>query len=146
MANDLNRWQGIGRIGKDIDMRYTGDGKAIASFSMACGESWKNKQTGENQERTEWVNVTAFGKLAEIMGKYLSKGSQVFIEGKLRTEKYQKDGQDRYSTKVIADNMQMLGGKKDGAQGVSQATQQQTQQAQPGASGFDDFDDSTIPF
>lgn len=144
MANDLNRWQGIGRLGKDVDIRYTADGKAIASFSIACGESWKDKQTGAKQERTEWVNVAAFGKLAEIMGKYLSKGSQVFIEGRLKTDKWDKDGQTHYSTKVIADSVQMLGGGQNVQQGASQASQQPAQQAP--SSGFDDFENDPIPF
>jgi single-strand DNA-binding protein len=101
----------IGNLGKDPEMRISQAGLQIANLSIACTEKYKDKQ-GNPQEYTEWVNVSVFGKLAEICEKYLTKGSTVYIEGKLRTEKYQKDGQDRYITKVIADTMQMLGGKK----------------------------------
>jgi len=115
MANDLNQCQFIGRLGKEPETRYLSSGDAVTSFSIACGSQWKDKQTGEKKEATEWVNITAFGKLAEICGEYLKKGSQVFISGKMKTDKYQdkETGADRYSTKIIADNMQMLGGKRD---------------------------------
>jgi single-strand DNA-binding protein len=107
MSNDLNQWQGIGRLGKEVELRFTASGDAVANFSIACG--WKTKE----KEGAEWVNITAFGKLGEICGKYLHKGSQVYVSGSLRTEKYQDktSGQDRYSTKIIADKMQMLGAK-----------------------------------
>lgn len=134
MSNDLNQWQGIGRLGKDPETRYGSNGDAIVNFSVACG--WKSK----TKEGTEWVNVTAFGKLAEICGEYLTKGKQVFIQGRLTTDKYtDKQGVERYSTKVIADRMQMLG-SNDGGQ-----RQDKTQrQAKPEPA--DDFDSDSIPF
>jgi len=104
--NDLNQCQFIGRLGKDVELRYTPQNDPVANISLACG--WKSK----DKEGTEWVNVTAFGKLAEISGQYLTKGSQVFVQGKMKTEKYTKDGIDRYSTKIIADKIQMLGKKE----------------------------------
>ena len=109
----VNKWIGIGNLGRDPEVRYMPSGKAVASFSIACSESWKDKTTGEKQERTEWVNISCFDKLAEICGQYLKKGSQVYVEGKLKTDKYQKDGQDHYSTKVIISDMRMLGKKPD---------------------------------
>jgi single-strand DNA-binding protein len=120
VANDLNQYQCIGRLGKEPEVRYMANGKAVASFSVAVGSSWKDA-SGEKREETEWVNVTAFDKLGEICGEYLKKGSQVYISGRLKTDKYEKDGQTRYSTKVIADRMQMLGGKTEGGQ--DEATQ-----------------------
>ena len=115
MASDLNMWQGIGRVGKDIELRFTANGDAIANFSIACG--WKTK----DKEGVEWVNISVFGKLAEICGKYLKKGSQVYIAGSLRTEKYQDKvtGVEKYSTKIVAEKMQMLGGKTDSGEKVS---------------------------
>lgn len=111
MANDLNRWQGIGRLGQDPEPRHMPNGDAVANFSIACGSKWKDKNTGEPRESTEWVRITAFRKLAEIVGQYLRKGSQVYVEGKLRTRKYEKDGQTHYATEIIADQIQMLGSK-----------------------------------
>ena len=105
--NDLNQCQFIGRLGKDVELRYTPTNDPVANISLACG--WKNKE----KEGTEWINVTAFGKLAEVVAQYLNKGSQVFVQGKMKTEKYTKDGVDRYSTKIIADKIQMLGKKSD---------------------------------
>jgi len=104
--NDLNQCEFIGRLGKDVELRYTPTGEPVANISLACG--WKSKE----KEGTEWINVTAFGKLAEISGQYLTKGSQIFVQGKMKTEKYTKDGIDRYSTKIIADKIQMLGKKE----------------------------------
>jgi len=108
----LNKVLAIGNLGRDPEMRYTTSGKAVASFSIACSESWKDKE-GNKQERTEWLNCSAFDKLAEICGKYLVKGKQVYIEGRLQTDKYEKDGQTRYSTKVVLSDMKMLGSKGD---------------------------------
>lgn len=109
MANDLNQCQFIGRLGKDPETRYASSGDAITSFSIAVG--WKSK----DKEGTEWVNCTAFGKLGEICGQYLKKGSQVFVQGRFKTDKYtDKDGVERYSTKINLDNMQMLGGRSEG--------------------------------
>ncbi len=112
--SDLNRAMIIGRLGRDPEIRYTPDGKAVASFSLATSDKWRDKQTGENRERTEWHRIVAFGRLGEICGEYLSKGRQVFIEGRLRTRSWEKDGITRYTTEIEATNMQMLGGRGDG--------------------------------
>lgn len=109
MSNDVNQCNFIGRLGKDPETRYASNGDAICNFSIACG--WKSKE----KEGTEWVPVTAFGKLAEICGQYLKKGSQVFISGRFTTRSWDdKDGNKRYMTEIRADQMQMLGGKSDG--------------------------------
>lgn len=134
----------IGRLGRDVDMRYQPSGDAIASFSIAVGSTWKDK-SGAKQESTEWVNVTAFGKLGEVCGQYLKKGSQVFVSGRMKTDKYQdKEGVDRYITKIIADRMQMLGSRDDKPQQSSGDRQQQPSSRGGGVSGFDD--DQDVPF
>ena len=109
MARGVNMVILVGNLGGDPEMRYAASETAICSIRVATSESWKDKQTGEQQERTEWHRVEFFGRLAEIAGEYLRKGRQVYIEGKLRTDEYEKDGVKRWSTKVIADEMQMLG-------------------------------------
>lgn len=114
MAGDLNYCSFIGRLARNPESRFMPTGDQVTSFSIAVGSQWKNKN-GEKQESTEWVNCTAFGKLAEIISQYLTKGSQVFVSGRLKTDKYQaKDGSDRYSTKIIVDQLQMLGSKPSG--------------------------------
>ena len=118
MARGINKVILVGNLGADPETRYTPSGTAITSIRIATSESWKDKQTGEQQERTEWHRIEFFGRLAEIAGEYLKKGRQVYIEGKLRTDEYEKDGIKRYSTKVIADEMQMLGGREGGGGGV----------------------------
>ena len=101
----------VGNLGRDPETRYLPDGGAVTNISIATTDSWKDKSTGEKKEQTEWHKVAFFGKLAEIAGEYLKKGSQVYIEGRIRTRKWQdKDGQDRYTTEIIADSMQMGGG------------------------------------
>lgn len=111
----VNKWIGIGNLGKDPEVRYTASGDPIANFSIACTESWKDKQTGEKKEMTEWVRISVFGKLAEICGQYLKKGSQVYIEGSLRTRKWtDKDGVERYTTEIRCDDMKMLGSRPQG--------------------------------
>ena len=100
----------IGRLGKDPEIRYTPQGAAVCNFSIATSRVWKDKD-GNKKEETNWHNIVAFGKLAEICGKYLTKGKQVFIEGRLKTDKYEKEGQMHYSTKVVTETMQMLGDK-----------------------------------
>jgi single-strand DNA-binding protein len=108
MANDLNRCEFIGRLGRDPEVRFTASGEAIANFSIACG--WKSKE----KESVEWIRIVAFGKLAGICGDYLRKGSQVYISGRMTTRKWQnKDGVEQFSTEVVADQMQMLGGKPE---------------------------------
>ena len=106
----------VGNLGADPETRYTAGGAAITNIRIATSESWRDKQTGENQERTEWHRVVFFNRLAEIAGEYLRKGSQVYIEGSLRTRKWQdQGGQDRYTTEIVANEMQMLGGRGDDA-------------------------------
>src|SRR6267378_2863946 len=110
----------IGNLGRDPETRYSPDGAAITNVSVATTSQWKDKNTGEKREETEWHRVAFFGRLAEIAGQYLKKGSQVYIEGKLRTRKWQdKDGKDRYTTEIVADEMQMLGSKPGGGGGGS---------------------------
>lgn len=115
----LNKVMLIGALGKDPDIRYTAAGQAVGNFSMATSEKFKNK-AGEWEERTEWHNVTLWGKLAEIAGEYLTKGKQVYIEGRLQTRKWQdKDGNDRYTTEIVGDKMQMLSPKGESRQAES---------------------------
>ena len=106
----LNKAMVIGRLGRDPETKTTGQGVAIANMSIATSETWKDK-SGQKQEKTEWHRVTAFNRLAEICGQYLRKGSQVYIEGRLQTRQYEKDGQTHYATEIIANNMQMLDSK-----------------------------------
>jgi single-strand DNA-binding protein len=132
----------VGNCGKDPETRYTPSGSAVTNISVATSESWKDKATGQKQEKTEWHNIVMFGKLAEIAGEYLKKGSSAYFEGKITTEKWQdKEGKDRYTTKIVANNMQMLGGS--GQAPKSQAAPQQQQAAPQG--GDDGFDDD-VPF
>ena len=133
----------VGNLGKDPEIRYLPSGGAVANFSIATSESWKDKNTGEQKEKTEWHNISIFGKLAEIAGEYLRKGSQVYIEGALQTRKWQdQNGNDRYSTDVVLNGfdckMQMLGGKSDNQGGgqQQQAPQQQPMQQQAQQQGF----------
>lgn len=118
MARGINKVILVGNLGNDPEVRYSQSGTAMTSISVATSESWKDKTSGEQQERTEWHRVKFFGKLAEIAGEYLKKGSSVYIEGKLRTDKYtDKAGVEKYSTDIIADEMQMLGGKPGAGEG-----------------------------
>jgi single-strand DNA-binding protein len=118
MARGVNKVIIVGNLGADPETRYTGNGTAITSIRIATSENWTDKQSGEKQERTEWHRVKLFGRLAEIAGEYLKKGRQVYIEGSLRTDKYtDKDGVERFSTDIIAAEMQMLGGGSEGAAG-----------------------------
>jgi len=148
MARGVNKVILIGNVGNDPDMRYTANGGAVCNLSVATTDSWRDKQSGENQERTEWHRVVMFGKLGEIAGEYLRKGSKVYVEGRLQTRKWQgKDGQDRYTTEIVANDMQMLDSKGggsasyDSAPASKPAPQQQPASAPP----VDDFDDD-IPF
>src|SRR3569833_2369240 len=118
MARGVNKVILIGNLGKDPEVRYMPSGGAVANVTLATSETWKDKQSGENQERTEWHNVVFFNRLAEIAGEYLKKGSKVYVEGSLRTRKWQdKNGQDRYTTEIVAAEMQMLDGRGAGAGG-----------------------------
>jgi single-strand DNA-binding protein len=132
-ARGVNKVILVGNLGQDPEVRYTPGGAAITNISIATSESWKDKNTGQMQEKAEWHKVVFFGKLAEIAGEYLRKGSQVYVEGKLQTRKWQdKQGQDRYSTEVVVDSftgvMQMLGGRGDGNAPMGGGRPQQNQQ------------------
>lgn len=129
----------VGNLGKDPEIRYTSAGKPIANLTVATSENWKDKNTGEKQEKTEWHKVTFFDKLAEIVGQYLKKGSKIYLEGKLQTRKWQdKDGQDRYTTEIVGSEMKMMSGKGDGESRAAPA---------PAASNaVNDFDDDLPPF
>ncbi|WP_428623797.1 single-stranded DNA-binding protein [Sedimenticola sp.] len=112
MARGINKVILIGNLGKDPEVRYMPSGGAVANVTLATSESWKDKQSGEQREQTEWHNVVFFNRLAEIVGEYLKKGSKVYVEGRLRTRKWQdKNGQDRYTTEIVAGEMQMLDGR-----------------------------------
>ena len=114
MAGSVNLVVLIGNLGKDPEVRYTSGGTAVASFSIACNESWIDKDSGEKKEKTEWVNIVAWSKLAEICGEYLKKGKQVYISGRLQTRSWDdKAGNKRYTTEVVADKMVMLGDGKN---------------------------------
>jgi single-strand DNA-binding protein len=145
----LNKVILIGNTGKDPEIRYMPNGKPVASFSIATSESWKDKATGEKKEVTEWHNCTAFDKLAEIIGQYVKKGQPLYVEGRIKTEKYTgKDGAEKYSTKIVVNEMKMLGGGK-GEGGAKPAPQQGGYQAgaqQPSAASSFDDSDSSIPF
>lgn len=137
----------VGTLGADPETRYTPGGTAIASIRIATNESWKDKQTGEQKERCEWHRIEFFGRLAEIAGEYLKKGSQVYIEGKLRTDEYEKDGIKRWSTKIIADQMQMLGGKGDNSgAGSSREPRQSKPAPDPSSVTRQELDEDEIPF
>ncbi|MFZ5562425.1 MAG: single-stranded DNA-binding protein [Thermodesulfobacteriota bacterium] len=107
----------IGRLGRDPEVRYTQDGRAVASFSVATSEEWKDKDSGDKKERTEWHRVVAFGRLGEICGEYLAKGRLVYVDGRLQTRSWEKDGVTRYTTEIVASNMQILESKSGGASG-----------------------------
>ena len=114
MARGVNKVILVGNLGRDPEVRYLANGSAVANVTIATSDSWKDKTSGEKQERTEWHTVVFFGRLAEIAGEYLKKGSQVYVEGGLRTRKWQdKEGRDRYSTEVVASEMRMLGSARN---------------------------------
>lgn len=167
MARGVNKVILVGTCGQDPEVRYLPNGNAVTNLSLATSEQWTDKQTGQKVEKTEWHRVSMFGKVAEIAGEYLRKGSQVYIEGKLQTREWEKDGIKRYTTEIVVDmqgTMQLLGGRPEGSQprqshpqeGAARQqprqsnpqprTQQQPQQPQGGAPpDFDSFDDD-IPF
>lgn len=147
----------VGNLGQDPEVRYMPNGGAVANITLATSETWRDKQTGENRELTEWHRVVLFGKLAEVAGEYLRKGSQVYIEGQLRTRKWQgTDGQDKYTTEIVVNTggtMQMLGGRGNSAGGQQGSQSQQRAASGSGGQGMQqaqntppvDFDDD-IPF
>jgi len=137
----------VGNLGADPEVRYLPSGDAVANIRLATTDRYKDKASGEMKEATEWHRVSFFGRLAEIVSEYLKKGSTVYVEGKIRTRKYQaQDGTDRYSTDIVADSMQMLGGRAEGGERPQQRQQTQQRTApQQQAGGFDAMDDD-IPF
>lgn len=153
MARGVNKVILVGTCGQDPEVKYLSNGNAVTNLSLATSEQWKDKQSGDKKEKTEWHRVVIFGKVAEIAGEYLRKGSQVYIEGKLQTREWEKDGIKRYSTEIVVDmqgTMQLLGGKHSADGGQQQAPRQQQapqrqQQAPQTAPDFDDDLDS-IPF
>ena len=148
MARGINKVILVGNLGADPETRYMPSGSAVTNLTVATNETWKDKQTGEQKDRTEWHKVAMFNTLAEIAAEYLRKGSQVYIEGKLRTRKWQdRDGNDRYMTEIIADEMQMLGGRGGSGGGGSMAgpSDQSPPSAPPRQDPDDGFDDD-IPF
>lgn len=153
MARGVNKVILVGNCGADPESRYLPSGGAVTNVTIATSESWKDKQTGQPQERTEWHRVVFFNKLAEIAGEYLKKGSKVYVEGALRTRQWEKDGVKRYTTEIVANEMQMLdsrgadaGGSRESFAGQSAPRQAPpAQQAPNQPSGLDDFDDD-IPF
>jgi single-strand DNA-binding protein len=147
MARGINKVIIVGNLGGDPETRYMPSGSAVTNLTVATNESWKDKQTGEQKDRTEWHKVAMFNRLAEIAAEYLRKGSQVYIEGKLRTRKWQdKNGQDRWTTEIIADEMQMLGGRGGGGGSAPMSSRPDSgPSSAPPQAGPDDFDDD-IPF
>lgn len=155
MARGVNKVILVGNLGKDPEVRYMPSGGAVANVTIATTDQWKDKQTGEQREKTEWHNVVFYQRLAEIVGEYLKKGSQVYVEGRLQTRKWQdKNGNDRYTTEIIANEMQMLGGRGGGSasfgggQAASSAGGASAAPAAAGSSGgrADEGFDDDIPF
>jgi single-strand DNA-binding protein len=148
MARGINKVILVGNLGADPETRYTASGAAITNIRIATSESWRDKQSGDRQERTEWHRIVFFNRLAEIAGEYLRKGSQVYIEGSLRTRKWQdQSGQDRYTTEVVANEMQMLGGRGEGGGSPAQDSGfRDSAKPAKAEQGEDDFQDDDIPF
>ncbi len=158
----LNKVMLIGNLGRDPEIRYSQQGTAMVNFSIATSEQWNDKNTGEKQEKTEWHRIVAFRKPAEILEKYLSKGSKIYIEGRLQTRNYEKDGQTHYTTEIVVREFQFLGGKQENQGGGSNyqsnsggGYQQQTNsgnndqyqnQTAPGSGGQEPVPDDDIPF
>ena len=172
MARGVNKVILIGNIGSEPEVRYLPNGNAVANVTLATSDSWKDKQTGQLQERTEWHRIVFFGKIAEVVGQYVSKGSKIYVEGRLQTREWEKDGIKRYTTEIVVDmggSMQMLDGRSDnagGGKGAAPAAQgkgaapaqgkgqqrqapianaNMNQSQQPAAPDYDSFDDD-IPF
>lgn len=163
MARGINKAILIGNLGADPETRYAANGTAITNVNLATSDSWKDKQSGEMQERTEWHRVVFFARLAEVAGEYLRKGSKIYVEGRIQTRKWQnKDGQDQYTTEIVANEMQMLdskgggtasfdgpsgGGQQQRAPQQQRPQQQRPQPAPASSGGYDDGDmDDDIPF
>lgn len=148
MARGVNKVILVGNLGADPETRHMPSGGAVTNLRIATAEQWKDKQSGERQERTEWHSISMFGRLAEISAEYLRKGSQVYIEGRLQTRKWQdKQGNDRYTTEIVANEMQMLGGRGGGSAPMAEppARSQSQSAPAPAPAADNDFDDD-IPF
>ena len=153
MARGINKVILVGNLGNDPDIRYTASDAAVANISLATTQSWRDKESGEQQERTEWHRIVFFGRLAEIVAEYLHKGSQIYVEGRLQTRKWQdKDGADRYTTEIVANEMQMLGSRNAGFASDEAPPASQSGRSAPApqpaaatSNAVDDFDDD-IPF
>ena len=159
MARGINKVILVGNLGQDPETRAMPSGKSVTNVRIATSDSWRDKQTGEQKEQTEWHTVVFFDRLAEVAAEYLKKGSQVYVEGRLRTRKWQdKSGNDRYTTEIVANEMQMLGGRggasaggsssggMGGARGGSAAPQDEYSQVSSSPAGKDDVLDDDIPF
>lgn len=149
MARGVNKAILIGNVGGDPEVRYMPNGNAVANITLATSDSWKDKNTGHQQDRTEWHRVVFFGRLAEVVGEYVRKGSKLYIEGRIQTREWEKDGVKRYTTEIVVDiggQMQMLDGKQEGSKPAvtRQTAPAHSQAAQSANSGFDDGD--SIPF
>lgn len=137
----------VGHLGKDPETKYMPSGGAVTNITLATSENWKDKTSGEKQEKTEWHRVVFFNKLAEIAGEYLKKGSQVYVEGSLRTRKWQnKEGVDQYTTEIVANEMQMLGGKTANSDPAARSSNKPARQEKPSDMDAPFDDDSDIPF
>ena len=152
MSRGVNKVILVGNLGADPETRYTAGGSAVTNVSLATTDSWKDKQSGEQQERTEWHRIVFWGRLAEIAAEYLRKGSQIYVEGRIQTRKWQgKDGQDRWTTEIVGNEMQMLGSRGGGQSpppnydgGQSEGSASESSSPKKAAAG-EDFDDD-IPF
>lgn len=155
-SRGVNRVILLGNVGNDPDIRYMPNGNAVANLSIATSETWKDKQSGEQQEKTEWHRVIMFNRLAEIVEQYVKKGSKLYLEGRLQTRQWEQDGVKRYTTEIVVSEMQMLDTRSEGSAGshaTSTQGQQSAKQPEQGAGGgqaapsnFENFDDSEIPF
>lgn len=143
-ARGVNKVILVGNCGGDPETKFMPNGNAVANVSIATSESWKDKSTGQQQERSEWHKVVFYNKLAEIVGQYVKKGDKVYIEGSLRTRSWEQDGIKRYATEIVASEMQMLSGPSGNDSGSSSKPRQQQPTQAP--QGFDNFDDDSIPF
>ena len=148
MQKGVNKVILVGNIAEP-EVRYTSDGKAIANVSLATSETWKDKNTGEQQEKTEWHRLVFFNRLAEIVEQYLKKGSKIYVEGRLQTRSWEQDGVKRYTTEIVVNEMQMLDSRSQGSQqapNVADPVAQHAPGQQQAPQSFDDFDDSDLPF
>ena len=148
MARGINKVILVGNVGNDPEVRHMPNGNAVANITLATSETWKDKNTGEQQEQTEWHRVVFFNRLGEIVEQYVKKGSKIYVEGRLQTRSWEQDGVKRYTTEIVANEMQMLDSKQGAGQSNSAPSQQQQpsqQDSQQPAGNFDNFDDD-IPF